>query len=305
VSRRFPVRIHECADADGNLQRGCHCKGYTDATGAAVYVATGDYCWHERKGTVWHAAIVCQTGRTRSTASAPKGGAQIAPTETQHSNRVPSPYYIVDNSNRVDPEHWNRLLVDAGLSVSRGEFLTKAPQGRGRLETGGYSSAKASEMLGKREEQTSGYKVEPSGSALIGDEREDKRSGNYDEEEAEQSRISTVVGVEKILKTSCTVCGEFVLRQMFLPYELGRARVEQTCACRNCITPRKRDHYGFGWLNPENDFVWNEKMESLVQVPQSDHRTPNMMTVEETWKETRRLAQEAKRKRTTAYSIES
>jgi hypothetical protein len=312
MSRRFPVRIHECALPDGSLRRGCHCDGHTDDAGAAAYVATGEYGWHDRPRTVWHSAIVrlkpCQTGRTRSNGSAPKGVRATAPNETEHSNRV---FSIVDSSNRVsdDPAYWNKLLADAGLSVSAGKFLTDAPEGKGRIETGGYTSAKCADILGRREEAV-GVRTEPKGHGPMSDTG--KRTGNYDEEEAAQSGISTAVGVVKILETSCTVCGEFKVRRMFLPARLGRAKVKQSCICRKCFEHSTHDggccaskRGEFGWHNPENDFTWSEFNDEHVQVPQSQHRTPNMLTAVETYGETQRRAQEAKRKRTTAYSIES
>jgi|ERR1700733_13558074 len=43
-------------------------------------------------------------------------------------------------------EGWNKLLAELGLSMSRGQFLTDAPTGRGELVSGGYSSEKVSRV---------------------------------------------------------------------------------------------------------------------------------------------------------------
>jgi len=287
MSALLPVKIHECASPDGSLRRGCHCHGHTDEAGALTLVATGDYRWHAGAGVPRRKTLVSmKNGILSSNGSAPIGVRAIAPTESQHSNRVVP---IVDNSNRVDPEYWNTVLAREGLSTGQGKFLIEAPRGKGLIETGGYSSKKVSEILAKKEERADGYKVAPSGTAPIGDEKEDVRTGNYDEDrfEPDASWFNTAVGVVKVLELYCTVCGESEVRRMFLPDVLGRGSVEKKLICRKCFTPRKRDHYEFGWLNPENDFVWNEKMEALVQVPQSEHRTPNMMTPAEAWAESK------------------
>jgi uncharacterized C2H2 Zn-finger protein len=51
-------------------------------------------------------------------------------------------------------KQWNEVLVEQGLSVNRGAFLTAAPSGKGQLISGGWDSTKASLVEGIQESDT-------------------------------------------------------------------------------------------------------------------------------------------------------
>jgi hypothetical protein len=76
--------------------------------------------------------------------------------------------------------YWNKLLVGVKLSIHQGKFMTEAPQGMGKLVTGGYDSAKLSLVSAAHERDKDGRKVKPKGNAPDSFDKDDKASGAQD-----------------------------------------------------------------------------------------------------------------------------
>jgi len=58
---------------------------------------------------------------------------------------------------QLSKHYWNKALVNRGLSKFRGEFLTNAPHGRGKLISGGIDSEKVPEPEAQSEKEMSGH----------------------------------------------------------------------------------------------------------------------------------------------------
>jgi hypothetical protein len=98
----------------------------------------------------------------------------------------------------LDPEHWEKVLRDEGLSVSAGMYMPDADHGKGLLITGGYDTDKIHEVVGASERDGknindmsleasgSGRRVKPKGYGKLADEPDPFEDAEQRQQEADE-----------------------------------------------------------------------------------------------------------------------
>jgi hypothetical protein len=157
----------------------------------------------------------------------------------------------------LDPQHWEEVLGDEGLSAGAGMYMPDADHGKGLLITGGYDTDKIHEVVGASERDGkdvddlslerggTGRRVKPKGYGQISDDSypyqvEDTREQEADERFVKkqeknflQNSWKTPPKSEWVLKMFCATHGDRVTGLPLQPAKWNKAirRFVLECGC--------------------------------------------------------------------------
>jgi hypothetical protein len=135
---------------------------------------------------------------------------------------------------KLDPQHWEKVLGDEGLSANAGLYMPDADHGKGLLITGGYDTDKIHEVVGASERDGkdiddlslerggTGRRVKPKGYGKVLDELDPFEDGEQRRQESDEhfaqkqecvflkSTWKTPPKSEWVLKMFCATHGDRV-----------------------------------------------------------------------------------------------